>query len=125
MIMKKLIILCAFIGFGILCFAAEPAAEAKAENPLAALPSKAEGEHIEKIKALGDNSWVILGQATADSKWGKEGVARGRGFTPRMAYAPDLGGAFFCGTGVHGAMRSDGRYMDDMWFYDANAHRWI
>ncbi len=109
--------------------AAEPPAVAqpavKAANPLAGLPSKAEGAHIEKIRALGNNSWAILGQAAADPNWGQEGVARGRAFSPRMPYAPDLGGAFFCGTGVHGAKRSDGRYMDDLWFYDANAHRWI
>ncbi|MCX7804071.1 MAG: hypothetical protein N3A38_02665 [Planctomycetota bacterium] len=98
---------------------------AGAENPLSGLPSKPEGPHIEKIRALGDNSWAILGQAAPDPKWGREGTARGRAFSPKMACARDLGGAFFCGTGVHGAKRSDGRYMDDLWFYDANAHRWI
>jgi hypothetical protein len=100
--------------------AAEPAAEAKTDNPLAKLPS-APGPHIEKLKALGDNSWLNLGQAGADPK---RGVARGRSWCSKMACAPDLGGAFFCGTGVHGAT-PDGRYMDDLWFYDANAHKWI
>ena len=93
-------------------------------NPLARLPSPP-GAHLEKLKALGDNTWIILGQAAADPAWGKEGVARGRSWCSKMAAAPDLGGAFFCGTGVHGAVKSDGRYMDDLWFYDANAHRWI
>jgi hypothetical protein len=102
-----------------------PAETAKPENPLAKLPSKAEGAHVDKLKALGDNSWANLGQAAADPKWGKEGVARGRAWCSKMAAAPDLGGAFFCGTGVHGAVKSDGRYMDDLWFYDANAHRWV
>jgi len=105
--------------------AAEPAAGDKAENPLAKLPSKPEGRHIEKLKALGDDSWVDLGCPAADPRWGREGVARGRAFSPRMTCAPDLGGAFFCGTGGHGFVKTDGHYMDDLWFYDANAHRWI
>lgn len=102
----------------IICLAAHGDADA---GHLTGLPSKPEGEHIAKIKALGDNSWLNLGQAAADPQWG---VARGRSWCPKMAYAPDLGGAFFCGTGVHGAT-PNGRYMDDLWFYDANAHRWI
>ena len=90
------------------------------KGPLRDLPSR-RGAHIKKLEALGDNEWVNLGQASADPKWG---VARGRSWCSKMAYAPDLGGAFFCGTGVHGAT-PEGRYMDDLWFYDANAHRWI
>src|SRR5262249_12682709 len=27
--------------------------------------------------------------------------------------------------GVHGYTKPDGHYMDDLWFYDANAHRWV
>lgn len=103
----------------------ESGAAVTADNPLAGLPSKPAGAHIDKIKALGDNAWTILGQAASDPRWAKEGEARGRAYAPKMAYAPDLGGAFFCGTGVHGAKRSDGHYMDDLWFYDANAHGWI
>lgn len=98
----------------------ESTAAAAGDNPLADLPSKP-GEHLKLIEALGDNEWINLGQASPDPKWG---VARGRAWSPRMAFAPDLGGAFFCGTGVHGAT-PDGRYMDDLWFYDAYAHRWI
>jgi hypothetical protein len=92
------------------------------KNPLAGLPSKAEGTHLEKLKALGDNSWADLGPPAADPKWGK---ARGRAWTPKMAYAPELRGAFFCATGVHGFVKPDGHYMDDLWLYDLNAHRWV
>jgi hypothetical protein len=42
-----------------------------------------------------------------------------------MAYAADLGGAFFCGEGPHAFVKPDGHYMDDLWFYDLNANRWI
>ncbi|MBE7462374.1 MAG: hypothetical protein HS116_02665 [Planctomycetes bacterium] len=100
------------------------AGESSSTNPLADLPSKP-GPHIEKIRALGDNAWLNLGCPEGDPRWGAEGVARGRAWCSKMAAAPDLGGAFFCGTGVHGAVKSDGRYMDDLWFYDALAHRWI
>src|SRR3712207_7245411 len=41
-----------------------------------------------------------------------------------MPHAPDLGGGFLFGEGVHGYTNPDGRYMDDLWFYDVNAHRW-
>lgn len=99
--------------------AGQPAA--RPENPLAGLPGRP-GPHTEKIQAMGDNQWLNLGQAAADRKWG---LARDRSWTPKMAYAPDLGGAFFCGTGQHGYVKSDGHYMDDLWFYDATAHRWI
>lgn len=117
-----LVILCNIFA---LINAQETKLEKKNENLLSQLPSKAEGEHIAKIKALGDNSWVNLGQAAADPLWGNEGIARGRAFSPKMASAPDLGGAFFCGTGVHGFIKPDGHYMDDLWFYDAYAHKWL
>ena len=94
----------------------------KPKGPLEGLPSKAEGAHIEKLKALGDNSWLDLGSPAPDPKWGK---ARGRAWTPKMAYAPELRGAFFCATGVHGFVKPDGHYMDDLWLYDINAHRWV
>jgi len=102
--------------------AGEPADKAERKGPLAALPS-APGAHIEKIKALGDNSWLMLPPVAPDPKWGE---ARGRAWGGRsMTYAPDLGGAFFCGEGQHGFVKPDGHYMDDLWFYDANAHVWI
>jgi hypothetical protein len=92
------------------------------KNPLAALPSKP-GAHVAKIKALGDNQWLDLGAPKADPKWG---AARGRSWGGRaFAHAADLEGAFFCGTGVHAYVKPNGHYMDDFWFYDVNAHRWI
>lgn len=96
-------------------------AEEKRQGPLAGMPSKA-GPHIEKIKALGDNEWLNLGPPAADPTWGK---ARGRSWSTNMPYAPDLRGGFVFAEGVHGYVKPDGRYMNDIWFYDANAHRWV
>jgi hypothetical protein len=93
----------------------------KRQGPLADLPSKP-GPHVEQIKALGDNEWLDLGPPTPDPKWGK---ARGRSWAAPMPHAPDLGGGFLFGEGVHGYTKPDGHYMDDLWFYDANAHRWV
>jgi hypothetical protein len=98
-----------------------PGVRAERKGPLAALPS-APGAHIEKIKALGDNGWLELGSPAADPKWGK---ARGRAWSCKAPFAPDLRGAFFFGEGEHGYVKPDGYYMDDLWFYDLNAHRWI
>ncbi len=92
------------------------------KGPLKDLPSEPKGEHLEKIKALGDNEWVELGSPEPDPKWGK---ARGRSWSPVAPYAPDLRGAFFFGEGPHGMVKPDGHYMDDLWFYDVNRHRWI
>ena len=65
----------------------------------------------------------MLGKPKADPKWG---VARGRAWGGRaFAYASDLEGAFFCGTGVHGYVKPNGHYMDDLWLYDVNRHKWI
>lgn len=92
------------------------------KGPLASLPSKP-GAHLEKIKALGDNEWVNLGAPTADPKWGK---ARGRSWGAKaLILEPNLRGAFLTGEGVHGFVKPDGYHMDDLWFYDINAHRWI
>jgi hypothetical protein len=79
---------------------AGPAKQEKAESnsPLAGLPS-APGKHLDKIKALGDDGWLNLGSPAADPKWGK---GRGRSWSSRMAYAPDLEAAFLFGEGVHG-----------------------
>lgn len=89
--------------------------------PLADLPSKP-GSHLDKIQALGDNEWLNLGSPTADPKWGK---ARGRSWSSSMPAAANLRGAFVFGEGVHAYTKPDGRYMNDLWFYDINAHRWV
>jgi hypothetical protein len=90
-------------------------------NPLRGLPSRP-GPHIEKIENLGDNAWLELGVPAPDPKWGG---ARGRSWTSEMPLAPELRGAFLFGEGRHGYTKPDGRYMDDLWFYDINGHRWI
>jgi hypothetical protein len=90
------------------------------KSPMSSLPS-ATGAHLEKIKALGDGQWVSLGMPAPDPKWGG---ARGRGWA-EMSYAPEMRAAFLYGEGVHGYTKPDGYYMDDLWAYDVNAHRWI
>ena len=91
------------------------------KGPLADLPSKP-GAHIEKIKAMGDNEWLNLGVPAADPKWGK---ARGSSWGAKaLILAPDKRGAFLFGEGVHGYVKPDGHVMDDLWFYDINAHAW-
>lgn len=90
-------------------------------NPFAGLPG-APGSHIAKIQALDDNAWMNLGQPAPDPKWGR---ARGRSWTSEMPFAPELRGAFLYGEGQHGYAKPDGHYMDDLWFYDINTHRWI
>jgi hypothetical protein len=89
-------------------------------GPLTELPSRP-GPHIDRIKALAENAWLELGAPAADPKWGR---ARGRSWTAKMPLAPELRGAFLAGEGVHGYTKPDARYMDDLWFYDINAHRW-
>jgi hypothetical protein len=79
------------------------------------------GDHIDKLKNLPDNTWLDLGPPTPDPKFGK---ARGRAWGARTPYAQDLRGAFLAGEGVHGYVKTDGHYMDDLWFYDLNAHQW-
>jgi hypothetical protein len=91
-------------------------------GPLVALPSKP-GTHVEKIKALGDNEWLNLGAPAADPKWGK---ARGSSWGAKaLILAPDKRGAFQFGEGVHAFVKPDGHIMDDLWFYDINAHAWL
>lgn len=103
-----------------LTIAAEPAASS--QSPLAQLPSQA-GAHLEKIKALGDNEWLNLGAPAADPKWGRAG---GRSWGAKaLILAPELQGAFLTGEGRHNYVKPDGYAMDDLWFYDINAHRWI
>jgi hypothetical protein len=101
--------------------AAEPE-KAEGKSPLAGLPSMP-GPHIDKIKALGDNTWLNLGSPAADPKWGK---GRGRAWSSRMAYAPDLKAGFLFAEGVHCWWnKENNRYMDDLFVYDIPAHRWV
>ena len=60
-----------------------PAAARCAEGALAGLPSKA-GPHVEKVKQLGDNEWLELGQPAPDRQWGR---ARGRSWMAAMPLA--------------------------------------
>lgn len=91
------------------------------KGPLAALPSKP-GAHVEKIRAMGDNQWLKLGAPAPDPKWGK---ARGSSWGAKaFMLAPDRRGAFLFGEGVHAYVKPDGHVMDDLWFYDLNAHAW-
>lgn len=93
---------------------------AQSNGPLADLPS---APHIEKVRGLADNTWLKLGAPAADLKWGP---ARGRSWGAPMPYAPELKAAFLYGEGVHGWYnKQNNRYMDDLWAYDVNAHRWI
>jgi hypothetical protein len=98
-----------------------PPGVASAEGPLAKMPSEP-GPHVGKFKALADNEWLPLGSPAPDPKWGK---ARGRSWSSNMPAAPNLGGAFVFAEGVHAYVKPDGHYMNDLWFYDINAHRWI
>lgn len=100
------------------CFDGVPAKPA----PLAELPSCA-GPHIADIEALAPGEWLELGVPQADPEFG---TARGRSWSSLMPPANDLGGAFLKGEGKHGWSDPEtGYYMDDLWFYDLLAHRWI
>jgi hypothetical protein len=96
--------------------------QAETSGPLAGLPS-APGPHIQKIEALADNTWLNLGSPVADPKWGK---GRGRSWSAHMSSAPDLKAAFLFGEGVHCWWnKQNNRYMDDLFVYDVQGHRWI
>lgn len=102
--------------------AAEAMKEMKNGGALTGLPSSP-GPHIEKIKALGDNQWLKLDAPAADPKWGK---GRGRAWSSRMPYAPDLNVAFLFGQGVHAWVNKQNNHaMDDLFVYDINANRWV
>ncbi len=98
------------------------AAAGERKGPLKDLPSKPAGPHLAKIRALGEGTWADLGAPAPDPKWG---LAPGRSWASRMPFAPDMRGAFLFGEGPHGRVRRNGHYMDDLWFYDLNGHRWI
>jgi hypothetical protein len=107
---------------GLLMYAASTGAEETSlKETLARLPS-AEGKHVQAIRDLKPGEWLELGMAAADPKYGR---AYGRSWWGGLAFAPELKSAFVQGEGVHGYARPDGRYMDDLWLYDLNAHRWI
>lgn len=91
------------------------------KGAMAGLPS-APGPHIAKIHALGDNEWLCLGSPAPDPKWGK---MTGRSWGAKMAYGPDVRGAFIVGEGPHAYIKPNGYQDDDVWFYDVHAHRWI
>jgi hypothetical protein len=97
------------------------AAGPEAKGPLAGRPSQP-GPHLEKAKALGDNAWLNLGKPAPDPKYGVRAQARGWG--RKMAFAPDLRGAFLYGEGVHGGVTQRGSriyYNCDSYFL-ADAH---
>ncbi len=97
------------------------AALADASAASAALPSS-EGRHIAEIRSLRPGGWLALGRPAPDPEHGR---ARGRAWTASMPFARSLGGAFLFGEGVHGWRDpATGRYMDGLWLYDVNAHRW-
>jgi hypothetical protein len=111
----------------ILCAQPVVAAEKKdkeqpRQGPFAHLPPVNAG-HLAKLEALGDDSWIELGSPAPDEKWGLAGA---RSWAPKMAYAPDLGGAFLFGQAGHGSHNdATGRFGDDLWFYHSASHRWI
>ncbi|PCJ57664.1 MAG: hypothetical protein COA79_15575 [Planctomycetota bacterium] len=91
------------------------------KGPLETL-AKEPGPHIKKIEALADETWLNLGKPGADPKWG---TARGRAWTPKMVYSEKVKAVILCATGVHGFVKPDGHYMDDLWAYDVQGHKWI
>lgn len=117
--MRYLILIAAVFASSL--FAGEASAQPTAKGLLAGLPSSP-GAHLDKVKFLGDNQWLSLGSPAPDPKWGK---GRGHSWSARMPYAPDFKVAFVFGEGVHGFVKPNGHYMDDLFAYDLNAHRWI
>lgn len=100
----------------------KPGEPVNRSGPLSQLPSRG-GDHVAAVNAMGDDTWLDLGKPAPDPKWG---TPRGRSWTATMAYAPELRAAFLFGEGVHGWWdEQTGRYMDDLWAYDLNAHRWV
>jgi hypothetical protein len=106
---------------GLMAATSVGAAEGQQTSPLAGLPSDP-GPHVAKIQALCDDAWLNLGRPKPDPT---RGQGRGRSWCAHMNYAPDLRGAFHAGEGVHAYVKPDGHYMDDLFFYDLNTHRWI
>jgi len=115
--MRRTVTLLAFV----LCAGRFAEADGRAAGPLAALPGRP-GPHVARIAAMGGDTWLDLGPPAADPNHGR---ARGRAWTPRMPYAPELRAAMLCGCGQHGFVKPDGRFMDDLWAYDVPGHRWV
>lgn len=100
------------------------AVKSAVKGPLADCPSKPRAD-LDKIKKLGANEWLKLDRPTPDPKYGS---AQGRAWSRKMAFAPDLRGAFIYGSGVHrGSTVRGGRlyFNDDLFFYDINANAWV
>ena len=74
------------------------------KGPLADRPSKP-GPHLAKIQGLGSNQWPNLGKPAPDPMYGP---AQGRTWSRKMAFIPDLRGAFIYGEGVHGGGNETG-----------------
>ena len=97
--------------------------ETSIQGPLAGLPGKA-GPTIERIQSAAEGAWLELGPPAPDPKWGR---ARGRSWTSVMPFAPELGGAFLFGEGIHGYTKPDGhpgfgRYTD---IWALRGGRWL
>lgn len=98
--------------------------ESEVETPLADKPGSP-GAQLDKIRTIGSNTWLNLGRPAPDPVYGP---SSGRSWSRKMAFAPDLRGAFFYGESRMGAssVRAGKRfYNDDLYFYDINAHAWV
>jgi hypothetical protein len=91
------------------------------DSALYGLPSP-EGQHVKKIRDLAADKWLSLGIPQDDPN---QGGVFGRSYTPKMAFAPGLRGAFVYGQGGNRFIRPDGRIQDGLWFFDINANAWI
>lgn len=91
-------------------------------GPLHAQPS-APGTHLNAVAAMGPDTWLDLGVPQPDPVYG---LATGREYTPRMAWSSSLQGAFLTGESGHGYVHTQtGRYIDDVWFLDFAALKWV
>jgi RNA polymerase sigma factor (sigma-70 family) len=96
--------------------------EPKREGPFAKLPDPSPA-FLAKLAALDDDSWLDLGSPAPDPKYGQ---GFGRSWSPMMAYAPDLRGAFLFGQMNHGMHdEASRRFGDDLWFYHAPSNSWV
>ena len=90
--------------------------------PLAGLPSKP-GEHVAKIKAMRRRRVAGPGHA---SRRPQVGHGPGRSWGARWRTRRTCGPRSSSARAGHGWWdKETGRYMDDLWAYDVNAHRWV